>query len=238
MLFYTYSPNSFEYLDSGDAEQSPLEEGVYLLPANATFEVPPSIGSHQMQRWGGESWSIVPDYRLSIIYSKADKTILAAGLGETPEDIGGTLLEPGQFDLWDENTGAWVFNQELADSDLLRRKQSVISNLINYRSTILDGGAKIIVSGADKWMQTDAHSRTQWLALYVAPSIGPGIVWRTMDGSYVTVTREVVDNVYAKTTLLDMLAFGNAETHRAGIMGSTDPESYDFSTGWPEVFSG
>jgi hypothetical protein len=35
-----------------------------------------------------------------------------------------------------------------------------------------------------------------------------------------------------------MLGFGVAETHRAAVMASDNPETYDWSAGWPEGYGG
>jgi hypothetical protein len=41
MICYGYSEFTFEYTTSGEAYESPLEPGVFLLPAHATFIEPP-----------------------------------------------------------------------------------------------------------------------------------------------------------------------------------------------------
>ena len=41
------------------ADKSPLEEDVYLLPANATLVEPPECPEGKIPRWNGSSWRIV-----------------------------------------------------------------------------------------------------------------------------------------------------------------------------------
>jgi hypothetical protein len=59
MIVYNYTPTGV-YRDSEEAEESPLEPGVFLIPAGAT-SVPPlsaSEGFHAV--WDGAEWSVVP----------------------------------------------------------------------------------------------------------------------------------------------------------------------------------
>ena len=51
------------YLGPTDAQQSPLEQGVFLIPRGCIEVEPPSAGPRQIARWTGESWQLVADYR-------------------------------------------------------------------------------------------------------------------------------------------------------------------------------
>jgi hypothetical protein len=58
-LYYSYDANNFMYLGSGEADESPLEPGVYHIPAHSTLIVPPEFESGYFPRWAGESWELV-----------------------------------------------------------------------------------------------------------------------------------------------------------------------------------
>ena len=42
-----------------EADESPLEQGVYLIPAGAVEIEPPSFGPGSAARWTGDAWQIV-----------------------------------------------------------------------------------------------------------------------------------------------------------------------------------
>lgn len=56
MQIYHYDPKTGEYLGSGIADESPLEPGVFLIPANATSKEPPAIVSGKVNRYQAGSW--------------------------------------------------------------------------------------------------------------------------------------------------------------------------------------
>lgn len=63
MLIYNYHPETKEYIGSSEADRSPLEEDVYLIPAYATDIKPPSVNENQKPVFNNGQWSIVADYR-------------------------------------------------------------------------------------------------------------------------------------------------------------------------------
>jgi len=58
MKIYHYHPETGEYLGQGVADESPLEPGVWLIPAHATTQQPPKPGEGQRVVRAGDSWSI------------------------------------------------------------------------------------------------------------------------------------------------------------------------------------
>lgn len=73
MQIYNYSGVTGEYVGSGMARESPLEPGVFLLPANATTIAPPTPGAGQAAAFINEAWAQVPDNR-GQTWFKADGT--------------------------------------------------------------------------------------------------------------------------------------------------------------------
>lgn len=95
------------------------------------------------------------------------------------------------------------------------------------------GGYKV---GA-KWFHSDQKSRSQQLGLVLlGASIPANLQWKTMDGSFVTMTQTLAGQVLAAAAASDQAIFAAAEAHRQAMEASADPAAYDFSTGWPKVF--
>lgn len=88
-----------------------------------------------------------------------------------------------------------------------------------------------------KWFHSDQKSRSQQLGLVLlGANIPSGLQWKTMDGSFVTMTQQLAGQILAAGTASDLAIFAAAETHRASMEASTDPSAYDFSAGWPKMF--
>lgn len=53
---YLFHPETKEYVGAGFADESPLEPGVYLLPAHSTELAPPMKRKDTVYVFNGESW--------------------------------------------------------------------------------------------------------------------------------------------------------------------------------------
>ncbi|MEN9658409.1 MAG: hypothetical protein RL571_1874 [Pseudomonadota bacterium] len=60
---YSFDPLTGEYVGATLAQRSPLEDGVYLLPANATFSEPQEPAGDKWPFWTGSAWElrVVPE---------------------------------------------------------------------------------------------------------------------------------------------------------------------------------
>ena len=58
MKVYHYHPNTGVYLGSSDADPSPLEPGVFLIPAFATPKVVPSVPQGSRAVFKNDQWAI------------------------------------------------------------------------------------------------------------------------------------------------------------------------------------
>lgn len=95
------------------------------------------------------------------------------------------------------------------------------------------GGVKVGV----KWFHSDDASRIQQVGLVMmGASIPANTQWKTMDGSFVTMTQTLAGQIFQASAANDMAIFAATEAHKAAMEASADPASYDFSTGWPKAF--
>ena len=95
------------------------------------------------------------------------------------------------------------------------------------------GGVKV----GSKWFHSDDGSRIQQMGLVMmGAGIPANLQWKTMDGSFITMTQALAGNVFAATAASDQTVFAAAETHRVAMEASADPASYDYSGGWPKIY--
>lgn len=87
---------------------------------------------------------------------------------------------------------------------------------------------------AGKWFHSDTFSRTQQLGLVLmGPSIPDGLVWKTMDGSFVPMTPTLASQIFAAAAAQDASMFAHAETLIAQVSAAPDPTTVDINAGWP-----
>lgn len=101
----------------------------------------------------------------------------------------------------------------------------------------------VLVEG--NWFHTDAESRWKYFGLVVTgKSIPVGLQWKTMarnqDGSpvFVTMTRDLANQVFLAVQGHEQAAFDNAEAHRVALEAAADPAAYSFAGGWPAIYQG
>ena len=63
MKIYNYHPDYKYFYSESEADPSPLEPGVFLIPAHATDIKPPTCESNQIQIFNETSWDIIEDKR-------------------------------------------------------------------------------------------------------------------------------------------------------------------------------
>jgi hypothetical protein len=56
MKIYNYHPTTHVFISEGEADPSPLEEGVWLIPGDATDVAPPKIPVGMRAIWEGDKW--------------------------------------------------------------------------------------------------------------------------------------------------------------------------------------
>ena len=97
MKIYNYSQLTKEFLSSDNAFESPLEPGVYLVPAFATLLEPPEASEGVAHLWDSEteSWTSVVDKRGTVYWLPGDKQEHTMyEFGDLP--VGAMLTQPAE----------------------------------------------------------------------------------------------------------------------------------------------
>lgn len=129
--------------------------------------------------------------------------------------------------------------EEAHASALAAGRASAWERIKGHRDNLSDnGGYKVAVNGIDKWFHSDAKSKTQQIGLVLAGANANGIAWKTMDGTFVTMSQQLAGQIFGAAMAMEQAIFAVAEQHRASMVASASPENYDFSGGWPSTFGG
>lgn len=129
---------------------------------------------------------------------------------------------------WQGGALAWVETASLAD-----QQAAMWERIKDKRDAIKRGG--VLVDGS--WFHSDDPSRIQQLGLVMMGANVPAVQWKTMSGTFVTMTQALANAIFNAVASLDQNAFANAEQHRTAMMASATPANYDYSTGWPQVYA-
>ncbi|QOD82670.1 tail fiber assembly protein [Chromobacterium haemolyticum] len=119
---YAYHPESGEYLGTTMADLSPLDiEETWLIPANATEQQPPKAGNRQAVVYRDGGWQLAEDFRALKLWSKASAQPVTAQIGDTPDSLQATELEPPIFAVW--NKKAWKVDADAQRAALTAQAQ-------------------------------------------------------------------------------------------------------------------
>lgn len=131
--------------------------------------------------------------------------------------------------------GLTLTEQEAAEYALTQDRATVWARIKWHRDMCKAEGVKV----GDKWFHSDVDSRIQQMGLVMMGANVPPVPWKTMDGSFVTMTPTLAGQIFAATAARDMAVFAAAEQHRAAVNASADPLAYSFTaTGWPAGYVG
>ena len=137
--------------------------------------------------------------------------------------------------------GNWVtvfdiHQLDTADVEHLKsqKRDELIDQVKNIRDMrVQTGGFQV----STKWYHSDTFSRTQQLGLLsMGQSMPPGIMWKTMDGSFVEMTPTLASQIFSAGALSDLTIFGYAQSLIETINNSSDPYSIDIHSGWPIIY--
>lgn len=87
------------------------------------------------------------------------------------------------------------------------------------------------------WFHSDTFSRSQQLGLVLMQdNIPQGLMWKTMQGTFVEMTPTLAQQIFHAAALSDSTIFSYAESLNQQVQNSENPESIDIYSGWPECY--
>jgi hypothetical protein len=95
------------------------------------------------------------------------------------------------------------------------------------------GGVKV----GNYWFHSDDTSRIQQIALVMlGANIPAGLQWKTMDGTFTTMTQTLAGQIFGAIVMSDQNVFAIAEQKKAAMETLEDPLSYDYLSDWPIIY--
>jgi hypothetical protein len=93
------------YVGETIADLSPLEEGVWLIPAGCVEVAPPAVPEFKAALWTGQRWQLIDSYHGLTAYStETREAVVVDRVGALPAGL--TLEVPGPGQIW--QNGHWV----------------------------------------------------------------------------------------------------------------------------------
>ena len=218
------------YLHQTVADQDPMQPENWLMPAGCIDANPPEQKQGFAAQWQPETqtWVYLPDYRGQTVYhtqTRQPETVQTAG--ELPAHL--TLIAPPS-ELHEWNGKAWALNKTAA-AELKAEQQAEMWERIKAKRA-QSRHAGIYINSIKKWFHSDADSRMQYTFLRTLDKLPENLMWKTMDNSFVPMTRELLDELTLKLISDEQHDFQNAERHKAAMLKAENPLDYDYSGGW------
>lgn len=143
-----------------------------------------------------------------------------------------TPPRPSDYHEWDGKE--WKIGKDAAVRKKAAAVAAVWEKIKQKRHQNLRGG--VYVESVGKWFHNTDEARQQYTFMRTLPQLPPDLMWKTMDGGFVNLTRALLDELSLKLLADEQQDFANAERHRVLMEQSDDPENYDYSGGWTENY--
>ena len=219
------------YFDTTD----PLHPYLYSTAANPDSMPPDNalrIGPiHRDGFWPCETdgqWQYLPDYRGKTAYRTDNgQPETVQTVGELPAHL--TLTAPpSELHQWNGKT--WTLSKEAAAAVKAEQQAEMWERIKAKRAQSCHAG--IYIKSLEKWLHSDADSRQQYTFLRTLDKLPENLMWKTVDNSFVPMTRALLDELSLKLIADEQHDFQNAERHKAAMLKAENPLEYDYSSGW------
>lgn len=206
MIVYLFDARTLEFIGEYEAQQSPLDPTNFITPENSTKLPPPDTTDGQVAVFRDGAWKVEEDHRGEAYWLPDGSQHAMGEIGPLPENAV-TKRPIGALEKWQDIK---------AERD--RRTEN--------------GGYKV----GTKWFHSDQKSRSQQQDNEAEGSALLPVQWKTMDGSFVTMTAELAVQIRAARMASDRAIFAVAEAHRSAMEACARFDAYDFSADWPKAF--
>lgn len=142
-------------------------------------------------------------------------------------DLSASEPQPSHHHIWQD--GRWIL-----DAEKSTLQDEIWEQIKQKRHAITRGG--VYVKAVKKWFHTDDSSRTQYLALQILPELPSELMWKTMDNSFVKLTKPLITELAMTILTTEQADFANAEKHRLAMLKAENPLEYDYSKGWTAIY--
>lgn len=213
----------------------PLHPYLYSTAANPDSMPPDNalrIGPiHRDGFWPCETdgqWQYLPDYRGKTAYRTDNgQPETVQTVGELPAHL--TLTAPpSELHQWNGKT--WTLSKEAAAAVKAEQQAEMWERIKAKRAQSCHAG--IYIKSLEKWLHSDADSRQQYTFLRTLDKLPENLMWKTVDNSFVPMTRALLDELSLKLIADEQHDFQNAERHKAAMLKAENPLEYDYSSGW------
>lgn len=179
----------------------------------------------------------VPEGAIAITAAEHEALILGQSAGKIimpGKDNKPVLADqpPCPDSTWDGEK--WHIDPECAARLKAEQRAQMWERIKKKRYDNLRNG--VYVKSVDKWFHTDDNSRTQYIALAVMPKMREDLMWKTMDNSFLPMTKKLLEELMAQMLVDEQADFANAEKHKAAMEKADNPLGYDYSGGWTKTF--
>ena len=218
------------YICQTVADADPMQPENWLIPAGCIDTEPPEVKPNLAAKWQPESktWAYLPDYRGKTAYRTDNgQPETVETVGELPAHL--TLLAPpSELHQWNGKT--WALSKEAAAAVKAEQQAEMWERIKDKRAQSCHAG--IYINSIKKWMHSDLDSRQQYTFLRTLDKLPEDLVWKTLDNSFVPMTRALLDELSLKLIADEQHDFQNAERHKAAMLKAENPLEYDYSSGW------
>lgn len=140
-----------------------------------------------------------------------------------------TICPQRPSEYWNWTNGQWVLD--------LPRIQNVKWNAIKAERDRRSQYGGVYVNS--HWISSELGSKIAVLC-YVAAgdNLPTGLEHPTMENGSMNVTKQLAQDMLSAILANESSLYVAMNTHKANMLASENPETYVFTTGWPETFSG